>query len=282
MNREILKLIYLDFKSKFSADGTSNKGSVNFFTAEQDILKYIMELGNDLCRQILNEIGVGYEGSKIEREGETFEYKGNRKKSLHGLFGTLEYKRAYYVNVEGGSGYYPLDEKLGIGQRRTPAMQYHLSGFTGREAYEESLSHFHSIFRPAGKDLISFRKALDMDYDLGSALEKLGQQEIEEVNAGGKPLVIDAVERMAVSIDAAKVREREDISLKNGKKRREIVYRDAKIASISGIGWDEENQEAFCHGGSYVSGIEHADEFFKRIFVEMERGATILKRSSWR
>jgi hypothetical protein len=59
---------------------------------------------------------------------------------------------------------------LGILKEHTPGLQYILSGFTAREVYQGSLDWFHQIFRPDGKDLISMRKALDMDYELGEKL----------------------------------------------------------------------------------------------------------------
>ena len=45
------------------------------------------------------------------------------------------------------------------------------------------------------------------------------------------------------------------------------------------IGWDEKQQEAFCTASSYVSGIEHADEFFKRLTVEVQRRAEDVKKT---
>ena len=87
---------------------------------------------------------------------------------------------------------------------------------------------------------------------------------------------------MAVSIDAAKVREKlgEEID-KKGRKTIEIGFRDAKIAAISSIGWDKVKKEPFCTNTSYVTGIEHADDFFKRIWVEMNRRSSSIKQSSF-
>ena len=56
------------------------------------------------------------------------------------------------------------------------------------------------------------------------------------------------------------------------------MWRDVKVGAVSSIGWDEKQQEAFCSASSYVSGIEHADEFFKRLTVEMQRRADDLKK----
>ena len=48
-------------------------------------------------------------------------------------------------------------------------------------------------------------------------------------------------------------------------------FRDVKVASISALEWDEVHQEARCSDTSYVLGSEHADDFFPRIWVEMNR-----------
>ena len=56
-----------------------------------------------------------------------------------------------------------------------------------------------------------------------------------------------------------------------GRRRYEIGFRDAKIAVISEARWDSAREEAYCSNSSYVGGIEHADEFFPRVWVEMNR-----------
>ena len=42
--------------------------------------------------------------------------------------------------------------------------------------------------------------------------------------------------------------------------------------------WDSVRSEAYCTGSSYVGGIEHADEFFPRVWVEMNRRTTNLQK----
>jgi hypothetical protein len=49
------------------------------------------------------------------------------------------------------------------------------------------------------------------------------------------------------------------------------------MGAVSAVGWDEKRQEAFCSASSYVSGIEHADLFLRRLTVEMQRRAEELK-----
>ncbi len=84
---------------------------------------------------------------------------------------------------------------------------------------------------------------------------------------------------MAISVDATKVRQWGDAELTpEGTKSWPTIWRDAKIGSVSSIGWDQKRQEAFCSASSYVSGIEHADLFFKRLTVEVNRRAANLKK----
>ena len=179
-------------------------------------------------------------------------------------------------------GYVPLDEKLGITKKHTPGCNYFFSFFTSQEVYQDSLNRFHEIFRPDGKELISMKKVLDMDYELGEKLEKLRQQEIIDVFENCKEIEKEDIIQgaVAVSIDATKVREKlGEKVVKNGKKKIEIGFKDAKIAAISEIGWNKEGKEPFCTNTSYVSGIEHADDFFKRIWVEMNRRSNSIKKT---
>ena len=77
---------------------------------------------------------------------------------------------------------------------------------------------------------------------------------------------------MGVLVDAGKVRTKGKEWIDTESKRRyNTEFRDAKIAAVSRLGWDANKQEAFCEQNSYVSGIEYADEFFRRIRVEMNR-----------
>jgi len=77
---------------------------------------------------------------------------------------------------------------------------------------------------------------------------------------------------MAISIDAGKVREKlgEKVTAE-GKKKYEIGFRDVKVAAVSEVFWDAKREEADCSNHSYVGAIEHADEFFLRVWVEMCR-----------
>ena len=159
---------------------------------------------------------------------------------VHGLLGMIRYQRAYYISEKKGEGsWIPLDEQLGIAKEHTPGLQYILSGFTAREVSQGSLDWFHQIFRPDGKDLISMRKTLDMDYELGGKLKEKRRQEIAA-----------------------------------GEKKRAVIEEQHPImgtTAVSEVFWDTKAEEAYCSNHSYVGAIEHADEFFLRIWLEMRR-----------
>jgi hypothetical protein len=272
MNTEFVSQLLEYFKSNYGLEISSAE---DLFKTEQNLLEYLVCLGRELENKIFEGLGKGYKGTTIEIEDTEYQFLGYRGNSIHGLFGEIRYERAYYVDVKNKSGsYIPLDDMLGIEMRHTPGFNYFLSSFTGRDAYQESLNRFHEIFRPDGKHLVSMRKALDMDYELGDRIEQRRQEEIEQVfNKGQQVANWRTVEGpVAVSIDATKVREKQGEYVDDyGKRRYEIGFRDAKIAVISEARWDSSRSEAYCNNSSYVGGIEHADEFFRRVWVEMNR-----------
>ena len=98
-------------------------------------------------------MGTGYEGNRIEKDGNKYEFKGNRKKSIHGLFGSIDYKRAYYVGANNtGGSYISLDVKLGIRKKHKTGARLVLSinanpgSVTPKgQRFMEKAFHFESI-----------------------------------------------------------------------------------------------------------------------------------------
>jgi hypothetical protein len=255
--------------------GLKIESAETLWQTQQNLLEFVMRMGREIENALFQEAGTGYQGAIVERDGKRFRFVGNRETSIQGLFGMIRYRRAYYRSEEkGGGSYIPLDERLGIEKEHTPGFQYMLSGFTAREVYQGSLDWFHQIFRPDGQDLVSMRKALDMDYELGGKLIRLRREEIEGVESGCEVSEEQRPIRgtMAISIDAGKVREKLGEKVNGeGEKRYEIGFRDVKVGAISEVLWDKKRKEAYCGDHSYVGGIEYADEFFRRVWVEMCR-----------
>src|SRR5271157_2965679 len=240
-----------NFKTAYGLKITDN---ADLFLVERNLLEFLMKLGREVMGTVFQSMDNGYEGAVMSREGRKYKFVGYRRTGLHGLFGMIEYKRAYYFSEgHGGGGHFPLDEKLGIKKRHTPGCQYFLASFTGREAYQKSLDRFHEIFRPDATELISLRKSLDMDAELGGRLEALRQEEIAQVFQKKQLIAKENVieDLMAVSVDATKLRQRgeEERSI-DGKTSCPTVWRDVKIGAVSSIDWDEKRQEAFCSASS--------------------------------
>jgi hypothetical protein len=138
-------------RQRWAAYGLKITGSDDLFLTERNLLEFLMRLGREAMGIVFHGIGNGYEGALVRKGGRKYKFIGYRSTSLHGLFGMIDYKRAYYFSDEqGGGGYFPQDATLGIQKSHTPGCQYFLSSFTGREAYEKSLERFHEIFRPDG------------------------------------------------------------------------------------------------------------------------------------
>src|SRR4030042_998275 len=77
----------------------------DLFAAQRDILEFLMELGRDLEEGVFAQIGKGYEGARIEREGKRYRFVDYRGTTVHGLFGRISYERAYYAGMDGKGSY---------------------------------------------------------------------------------------------------------------------------------------------------------------------------------
>ena len=284
MDKELVAHIVEHVKLANGGDGADGEFEVQSPAAmlrlELRVHEYLMQLGREVVWNLTAEVGSGYQGPRVKRGKVVLRFKGNRPKTVHGLYGPVTVQRAYYAGG-GGETWVPRDEQLGIGGGQTPACEFHLGQFAGRGPYQRSLHHFHTIFRPTGVDQISLHKTEQLVDALGSRLEQQRQQEIKELfDRDGEVAVSDEITgTMVVCIDAGKAptkgNERVD---DDGRTRYDREFRDVKVASISLLEWDEVQQQARCSDTSYVLGIEHADDFFRRIWVEMNRRSHHLRR----
>ena len=284
MDKELVAHIVEHVKLANGGDGADGEFEVQSPAAmlrlELRVHEYLMQLGREVVWNLTAEVGSGYQGPRVKRGEVVLRFKGDRPKTVHGLYGPVTIRRAYYASGSGET-WVPRDEQLGIGGGQTPACEYHLGQFAGLGPYQRSLSHFHTIFRPTGVDQLSLHKTEQLVDALGSRLEHQRQQEIKELfDRDGEVAVSDEITgTMVVCIDAGKAptkgNERVD---DDGRTRYDREFRDVKVASISLLEWDEVQQQARCSDTSYVLGIEHADDFFRRIWVEMNRRSHHLRR----
>ena len=264
-----------------SADAGAASSAIGMLRLELVVHQCLMEIGRQAVQGLVQEAGTGYQGRRVERGKVVYRFKGNRPKTVHGLYGPVTVERAYYYATGSGETWVPLDEQLGIGDGQTPACEYHLAQFVGQMPYQRSLSHFHTVFRPAGLNKISLHKAECMVDALGERLEAQRQQEIEKLfeHHGSVAVANKITGTMVVCIDAGKLATKGNERVDDEERRRyDREFRAVKVPSISELKWDEVRQEARCTKTSYVLGIEHADQFFQRIWVEMNRRSADLTK----
>lgn len=155
-------------------------------------------------------------------------------------------------------------------------MQYFFNLHAVRGAYQESLNHFHEVFRPDGSDYLSLAKAEALIDEHGARLEHIRRLEQSHIF---DPQADDTLQRervvedtLAVAVDATTIRHKngEEMELydEKGRKKRLKGFKEAKIGAIGEIERDEQSQSAKCVNLSYVAGIENADDFFRRVYVE--------------
>ena len=126
-----------------SADAGAASSAIGMLRLELVVHQCLMEIGRQAVQGLVQEAGTGYQGRRVKRGKVVYRFKGNRPKTVHGLYGPVTVERAYYYATGSGETWVPLDEQLGIGDGQTPACEYHLAQFVGQMPYQRSLSHFH-------------------------------------------------------------------------------------------------------------------------------------------
>lgn len=277
MNETLITELIRVCKAEYGIDVNESSGARDLLAAELGMLKCLVAAGRAAMQRWCEQLGTGYVGSRAVRNGVRYRFVGYRQKAVHGLFGAIVVVRAYYAPLgSGGTGWWPVAERVGIGCGYTPGCQYFMARFSAEQPYEESLRQFHEVFRADGRELISMHKAFEMVQHTGGALEQRRQDEIAQ--RAQQPVAVrePITGTMAVSIDAGKVPVRANERVTDeGAKSYERAWRDSKVATVSAVSLDQEGQ-AHCTKTSCVSGVEHADEFFARIEVEMSRRSAAL------
>ena len=259
-------------KTRYRIDLNESSGPRALLMAELCMLKAVVEAGRAAMQRWCERLGDGFVGSRVTHGGVRFRFVGRREKAIHGLFGLITLARAYYAPVAGGGkGWVPLAERVGIGGGYTPGCQYFMAQFCAEQSYEQGIKQFHEVLRPDKRELVSLNKAFEMVREVGHGLEEQRQRELTE--RADEPVAEreQITGTMAVSIDAGKVATRANERITDeGKKKYDCTFRDAKVTTVSAVTVDKEGQ-VHCSETSCVTGIEHADEFFPRIEVEMSR-----------
>jgi hypothetical protein len=118
-----------------------NADTKTLFEIEKEIVVFINRIGNLLLTKVIGQVREPTQENTVWVEGKRAVYKQMDNLRIRNRFGNniVKKRRAYYIPQE-CSGYYPLDEKLGMDKcgHYSPLMTYLLSFFGGCEAYSPS------------------------------------------------------------------------------------------------------------------------------------------------
>jgi hypothetical protein len=115
-----------------------NAGNCDLEGIEKRILSFVHELALTLERQVLQEIKEPTQDNSLVVGGRTALFAGKRNRRFRTRFGgTLVLARRCYKYREGGGGYSPVDEKLGLDRclGYSPLMSYLLTRFGASEPF---------------------------------------------------------------------------------------------------------------------------------------------------
>ena len=120
-----------------------NLGRCSFEQVEERILKFLYELGQGLEQEIFQGLQEPTNENSVHVGERTAVYAGKRNlRFLNRFGGEVILPRRCYKLRDGGGGWIPLDEKLGLDRclGYSPLMSYLLSSFGGSEAFGRAAS----------------------------------------------------------------------------------------------------------------------------------------------
>ena len=113
----IVELVKMELRNSADADVASS--ATGMLRLELVVHQCLMEMGRQVVQDLAQQAGTGYQGRRVKRGKVVFRFKGNRAKTVHGLYGPVTVERAYYYASGSGETWVPLDEQLGIGDGQT-------------------------------------------------------------------------------------------------------------------------------------------------------------------
>jgi len=90
-----------NFKAFYGLEITDN---AELFRWSEIFFKFLLKLGREVMGTVFQGMENGCEGAIMRREARKYKFVGYRTTSLHGLFGMIEYKRAYYFSEQDRGG----------------------------------------------------------------------------------------------------------------------------------------------------------------------------------
>jgi len=187
--------------------------------------------------------------------------RGFEKKWVVSQLGDIRYCRRYYVCPDGHGGYSPFDKRLGLYKQNSLGMQQWINFACAKDSFEEAVETI-KVF--SGVHLSS-KSAQEVSEHFGELIDKKQNEETKCIfNSKTRPKEPNGPKRMYIEVDGAHV-----------PKREKDKWNECRVGVIFETS-PEENRRP--KNIQYVSGIEHIDDFGKRLFAQAYlRGCTTAK-----
>jgi len=122
MDKELVSHIVEHVKLANGGDGELEVHSpAAMLRLELRVHDYLMQLGREVVWNLAAEVGSGYQGPRVKRGKVVLRFKGNRPRTVHGLYGPVTVQRAYYASG-GGETWVPCDEQIGSHHTALPPL----------------------------------------------------------------------------------------------------------------------------------------------------------------
>lgn len=259
VHREIVEEVCREVKVFF--EGLAGRRAGRLLEREVETRERMLEWGSRLLQGAIELWGTGYAGKRIAcgcgGEQRFVEY---RTRHLLTLVGPVKVTRAYYYCDSCGESGCPLDAVLGLRSRdESEGVQRSMGRLGAAMTFEEAAETLKEV---GAIELCA--KSFDwVTQDLGKELGKQSAEEQETLLTGEVEPEGEGVDRLYVTMDAAKVPTREQ-------------WRDMKVGAIYTTELVPNLKEqgavrAEADRVSYVTGIETAEEFGKKVYAESVR-----------
>jgi len=227
---------------------------------ENGLRERMLCVGGKLLQASLERgLGNGYEGGRIACAGcgGWMRYVADRSKVISTWFREIRVTRAYYHCRKCQAGRFPLDKALDVmGTSFSPTIREAIC-LTNAEV---SFEHGQELLERLTGIRVSMEEGRLIAGKLGRQLELQEQEEIEKVWQPKTPKpreVYEAPERLYVSPDGTHIPIR-------GQKE----WREVKVGTIFTTRIPLKGQEPVREQTRYVAGLENAETFYRRLYVE--------------
>jgi len=239
------------------------------YDAEHATREAIIEAGRRVLQDLLTRHGSGHVGQwHTNASGQQRKFKQYRMRKVHTLLGSVSIRRAGYHSSSASAGtVYPLDAELGLRHRFSEGVEEVTAFNASQLTYEETAA--------------VAEKALGLRLSQ-TAVQSIAARWGEELMAtrSGRTPQERGMPRMAVAVDAAKVRTAERRRKRKGSRKQHFTehWTDAKLGVVYGFDRRGRSQS----DKRYVASLQSKEPFGQALWTQIAAsGADRAKHVVW-